>query len=227
MDGSEGERKCQMIRRLKILGLTLVAALAIVSIAAGTASADIFTAETSTVNLSGSQEGTDVFKVHGGQVNCTSVTFSEPVWPMPTSHITLTPTYSGCTFAGLAATVNMNGCVYEIWVNAGSSTEATASIGRCAGREITVTAPSKGTPKCILHIPGQLGLTSLSVTNIGAGATREITVSSNINNISYSQTKGTAETGNCATADKTTGGTYEGKATLTASLSGHIGIFLS
>jgi hypothetical protein len=49
----------------------------------------------------------------------------------------------------------------------------------------------------------------------------------NITNIKYSQTMGTSETGNCATADNTTGGTWTGTAILTGSVGGHVGIFLS
>jgi hypothetical protein len=85
-----------------------------------------------------------------------------------------------------------------------------------------------GTPKCIIHVPEQTDLTKVTGTNIGAGATREITLDINITNIKYSQTMGTAETGNCATADNTTGGTYTGAAVVTGSVAGaHVGIFLS
>jgi hypothetical protein len=122
----------------------------------------------------------------------------------------------------------MNGCTYRGNIEAGTGTKATVDILCTGTNEITVTAPSVGTKKCIVHIPAQTGLTSGTGTNIGSGSTREGTGDINITNIKYSQTSGTAETGNCATADNTTGGTYTGTAVFTGSVAGaHVGVFLS
>jgi len=217
-----------MIRNLKFLGIALVAALAMSSVFAAAASADVITSESaSSTTITGKQGGTDTFKVDGGEVKCTTVTYTGS-FSSGASSALLTPTYSGCTFAGLASTIDMNGCQYRGNIQAGSSTGATVDIVCTGSNEITVTAPSVGTKKCILHIPAQTGLTSATGTNIGSGTTREGTGDININNIKYSQTAGTAETGNCATADNTTGGTYTGTAVFTGSVSGtHVGIFLS
>jgi len=217
-----------MIRNLKFLGLALVAALAMSSVVASMASADVITSESAAVTTAtGKQEGTDVFKTHGGQVNCTTVTYTG-TFSSGASSALVAPTFSGCSYAGLAMTIDMNGCLYRINVTGGTSTEGSIDIVCTGSNEITVTAPSVGTKKCILHIPAQTDLTKVKGTNIGAGATREITLDISITNIKYSQTAGTAETGNCATADSTTGGTYEGTAIVTGSISGaHVGIFLS
>jgi hypothetical protein len=121
----------------------------------------------------------------------------------------------------------MNGCQYRINILAIGTTGSFDIV--CTGsNEITITAPAVGTKKCIKHIPAQTDLTTVTATNIGTGTTREITLDINITNIKYSQTMGTSETGNCATADNTTGGTWTGTAVFTGSVSGvHIGIFLS
>ena len=220
-----------MIRNLKFLGLALVAALAMSSVVASMASADVITSEASSTTLTGGQEGTDVFQVHGGEIKCTTVKYTGSIASNPASFATVTPTYSGCTFAGLAATVNTNGCSYKVNVTAGAGiTTGTVDVVCAEGKEITVTAPSIGTAKCIVHVPAQTGLTSGTAANVGTTTTREITLTIAINNIKYNQTAGTAETGNCATADNTTGGTYNGKALVTgenAAGTAHLGIFLS
>jgi hypothetical protein len=217
-----------MIRNLKFLGLALVAALAMSSVAVSMASADVITSESGGVtSVSGSQEGTDAFKVHGGQVNCTTVTYTGS-FSSGASSALVTPHYTTCTFAGLAATIAMNGCQYRVNVTGGTSTEGSVDIVCTGSNEITVTAPSVGKAKCIVHVPAQTDLTSGTVTKLGSGTTRELTLDINITNIKYSQTMGTAETGNCATADNTTGGTYTGTALVTGfSGATHVGIFLS
>ena len=220
-----------MTRNLRSLCAVLAAALALGLTTASMAGADAFTTEAVNVTVTGAQEGTDVMKVHGGEVKCTTVKYSASVTSTSSSQVTASPTFSGCTFAGLAGTINMNGCDYLLKVNTeAGNTTLTQDVVCPSGKEITITAPSVGTAKCIIHIPAQTGLGPASAANVGAGTTREVTITAAVTNMKYSQTAGTAETGNCATADNTTGGTYTGKALLTGeNFSGttHIGIFLS
>ncbi len=220
-----------MFCRLKFLGLALVAALAMSSIVASVASADVITTEAAPTTLTGAQGGTDVRGFHSGSTKCTTVKYTGSLSALSSSNATVTPTYSGCALLGLASTTSMNGCSFKFNVNAtAGNTTGTTDIVCPAGKEITITAPSVGTPKCIVHIPAQTGLASISYSNLGSTTTREITASLNITNLKYSQTAGTAETGNCATADNTTGGTYVGSALFTgenAAGTAHIGIFVS
>jgi hypothetical protein len=215
-----------MIRSLKLLGMALVAALTMSSVLAVAASADLMTSEKAGVTtITGQQEGTNVMKVHGGEVKCTTITYSGS-FTSGASSTTVTPTYSGCVHAGLTSTVDMNGCIYKGNITGGGSTSGSFDIVCEGTNEITVTVPSVGTKKCIIHIPPQTDLTNVTGTNIGAGTTREGTADININNIIYSQTAGTAESGNCATADNTTGGSYTGTVIFTGSVGGaHVGIF--
>ena len=218
-----------MSRKLKFLGLALVAALAMSSVAGNAASADVLTSESAmSTTLTGSQTFTDVLKVDAGEVKCGTVTYSGS-FTSPTSSILVTPFYAGCTFAGLFAAVEMNTCQFRVNFSAGTSTAGSTDIVCFPGQEITVKAPPIGTAKCVIHIPPQTGLTKVSGRNVGSGIGRELTLDININNIKYSQTAGKAETGNCATADSTTGGTYTGEDTFKGShpLEGQVGIFLS
>ena len=141
----------------------------------------------------------------------------------------VTPAYSGCTTAGIAAAVDMNGCTYRFNITGGISTGASLDIVCTGANEITVTAPAVGAiKKCIKHIPAQTDLTTITGTNIGSGTTKEVTLDINITNMKYSQTMGTSETGNCATADNTTGGSYTETSSFRGSNSGfHYGLFLS
>jgi hypothetical protein len=217
-----------MIRNLKFLGLALVAALAMSSALANMASADVLTSELAfKTTIDGKQGGTDVFKVHGGEVKCATVTYTGS-FTTGASSAEVTPTYDNCTFAGLAATIDMNECKYRISITGGTSTAGSVDIVCIGTNEITVTAPKVGTKKCIVHVAGQADLTNATVTNVGTSTTKELTLDINITNINYSQTAGMAETGNCKAAEDTTGGTYTGDATFTGSIGGvHVGIFAS
>jgi hypothetical protein len=219
-----------MIRKSKFLGAALVVALVMSSVAVTAVSGDVLTSESASVTtVTGAQGGGDGDKMtfHAGELKCTTITYAG-TFSTGASSVLVTPTYGGCTTAGLASTIDMNGCVYRINITGGTSTAASLDIVCTGTNEITVTTPSVGTKKCIKHIPAQTDLTAVSGTNIGSGTTREITVDLNITNLKYSQTTGMAETGNCTTADNTTGGIYTGDATFTGSVSSaHVGIFLS
>jgi hypothetical protein len=133
---------------------------------------------------------------------------------------------------GLASTIDMNGCDYLVHVSlTAGDTTGTVDVVCPVGQEITVTAPAVGTKKCIVHVPPQTGLTTGTGTNVGsAGPTSEITLSLALTGLKYSQTAGTAESGNCLTADNTTTGTYTGKALITGedeNTGAHIGLLLS
>jgi len=197
---------------------------------AGEAGADQLTAETATATLTASQEGTDVIKFGGGEAKCTTVKYVASALTSPATTVAITPTYSNCTFAGLAGTVAMNGCTYLMHISPSAGvTTASMDIVCPNGKEITITAPNAGTVKCIEHIPAQTGLSAATLTNVGSGATREITVAIALTELKYSQTPGTAESGNCATSDGKSDGTYTGKTLFTAEngSGAHVGIFLS
>ena len=226
------ERTHLMIRNLKFLGMALVAALAMSAVVASLASADEFKSEAENVALTGSQEKhleggvekNDRFTTDGGTVECTTADYTGTQAAKSTSSVTLTPVYSGCTFAGLSADVDMNSCDYRFTIGAATTGEVHLEC-TTAGDEITVTVGPTATPRCIIHVPPQT-IGGITYSNTGTTTTREITASINTATLHYSQTAGTGS-GACATADNTTNGSYIGAAKVTGFIgSSHFGLFV-
>ncbi len=193
------------------------------------ARADILGAETAPITMT-SFAATYSFTAHGGTVNCLSVNFKGTQKTLPTRTFTLAPSFSSCTFVGLVSKFETNGCEFLFHIYEGTSTFGSTDLVCPAGKEMTVTSPSVGTPKCILHIPPSSGMVGLNYWNWGSGTTREIEVSGSLISTTYSQTKGTAETGNCATDDGVFGNSSNFSFFLTGEKDGgseHVGMVLS
>jgi len=114
-----------MNRKLKALGLALVAISAMSAVAAPGASAVIGEHEFHTEGpsvLTGRNIGNEKFAVGtAGTVECTTSAFeSTQAGTEVSSHtfksdtLTVTPRYTGCTFGGQPATVNFNHCAYVL-----------------------------------------------------------------------------------------------------------------
>jgi hypothetical protein len=216
-----------MIRRISALGAAVAVVLAMSAIAVSMASADVMTSESAaTTTLFGDNDGvTSVLSLDGLEMKCTNDNYIGSI-SSGASQVTLTFTKSGCLWTAFAGTINPNECSYLLKIKA-LVTTGTTDIVCPAGHEITVTWPPFGKPKCIIHIPPQSNLGTVTWTNIGAGTTREMTLDLNITGLKFDQTAGTAESLNCATADNTTG-TFIGKIRLTGMVSTvHVGVFLS
>jgi len=220
-----------MTRKLKVLGLALVAVCAMSAVVAASASAVEFkSTKGTTVTLTGAQHnGEHKFTVGFGTVNCTKAKFHSEL-TTPNSVATVTAEYGKpaggeCVFAGIPAEVHMNECDFTLFAN------GNAAVDCPAGKEITVTAVQAGVTKCVVHVPAQTGLTGVTYTNVGAGETEEVTMHLDITGqIKYSQTEGTG-LGRCPTLDGATNGSYHGTATITGeetiSPFNHIGITVS
>jgi hypothetical protein len=218
-----------MTRKFKTLGLVLVSVLALSAAgASGASAATEFHYETSPVTLTGSQEGeSNAFDVQFGEVKCGTAKYTGKT-PTGTVDITVTISvlFENCTFAGVASTVDLNGCHFLIHLqNVPVPFRIIIDVVCPAGQEITVT----GGTKCTLHIPAQTGLGPATVTNIGAGATREVTAAlAGIQNITYTQTPGTG-VGKCSSITSSTG-KYTGTSTFTGENeagTAHIGVFVA
>jgi hypothetical protein len=226
-----------MMRNLKVLGLALVAVFAMSAVAASMASADDLTSEVSPVTLTGAQEENDVLTTTAGNISCKEIKYKGTA-VTPTTTVSVTPEYpeksggvTNCTALGFPMLVDVNGCSYLFHIGAGVTT-GTLDIVCPAGKEITVTVNYLSTVKCIIHVPAQTGLGPVTYTNVGSGATREITVSAKITNLKYSHTRPAGEPGlgACTTGSGTTG-SYNGKVIVTGEKDNggteHVGIFLS
>jgi hypothetical protein len=217
------------MRNLKVLGLALMAMFAMSAVAATAASADDFTAEKYPVTLTGANSTpNDQFVTTTGIVNCKKASYVGTV-SGPTTSVSATPAYSECTAFGFPAIIDVNNCKYVF--NIGAGTTGDADLTCEAGKSVTVTAIGAGTVKCTVHVLPQSDIAgTVTYTNVGAGATREIELHAALSGIDYSHTKGTG-VGAC-TAGSATNGTLTASGKVTgeedkASGALHIGIFLS
>jgi hypothetical protein len=199
----------QMIRNLKVFGLAVVALVAMTAVAASAASAAEFHAENEPVIYEGSQVTQHVFKVTTGLVRCNVATFKGTNSSKTTTTTTLEPTYTGCTAFGVKATVAVNGCKYVFHSEAGETSPypVKADVECPAGKKIVVTPVGIA---CIVEVGNQTGLTGITLTNVGAGTTREINAGiAVVSQIKYD------EVGlECVGKAGETTGTYEGTANI-------------
>ena len=213
-----------MMRNLKVLGTAVVAVLAMSAFVASAASADTFQSEGGVkASLTGAQVTTNILKTTAGSAECKTATFTATT-ASGVSEVPAVPAYSSCTCIGIACTVSMNGCSYVLRINGAGSTTGTADVVCPEGKEITLTSA-----KCIVHVPAQAGLATVTYSNSGATTTREVVLTLNIAGIKYSHTKVGEGIGSCTSGSGTTG-TLTGSVKATGVTDGtatHVGIFVA
>lgn len=201
-----------MNHALKVLGLSLLAALALGGLTASAASAEffVFTSETEKSTLSGEQSGASTFKVDAGSFKCESATFIGEMEQEGAVELALAPEYKSCSFAGVSGSeVAMHSCHYIFRV---VSREGTTNKGDgvvdCeeAGDKITFTAKVAGVTKCTVDVREQESLSEIKFEN--EGSPQKVKAIINLSGVKYEQTAGTG-LGACAKAENTTNGTYE------------------
>lgn len=174
----------------KLLALAVgVGLLAVMAVGASSASAEgpgIFECEQYTCFSEGTNTNTHEFTTNSGTVKCTTATFTDELTAAST-WVKAQAVYSNCKFKiGMVepeATVNMGSCEYEF--HAGEHISATEHRGtvdvinkpgeNCAASPITITA---GT--CVVTVSSQTGRGPIKYVNEGAGATRHVIVTSEI-----------------------------------------------
>ena len=169
-----------MTRSLKALGLALVAALALTALAVSSASAAEFHSESEHTSLTGSQEVRNTFSVNAGTVHCETATFSGTSNSATTTELKIVPTFQGCkittvTLETLEAVVDWPHC----WIILTPS--GIKHIGCTISLTIRVTAPL-----CTITVHPQT-ISSDDFTNVGAGTTRSVTLTSTATGIAYTQ----------------------------------------
>jgi hypothetical protein len=164
-----------MIRKIKTLGIAVVAVLALSAVVASAASATNFTASSyPTAASATSSKGNDDFKTEAGSVEC-HASFAVAALSAPSETVTVTPTYTECVaFGFLNATVNMNGCDYTFYTN------GNVDLNCPAGKSVVITAST-----CEVSIGAQKGLKSVALANSGSG----ISAKANVGGIAYTVTK--------------------------------------
>lgn len=164
-----------MTRTLKLIGLSALAMLALTAMAAS-AQAKLFHAEEAPVFVTGEQEESSSFTSHAGTITCKKGHFEGSSETATTETLTITPSYSECTFLGVVGVaVNMNGCDYLFNANGHVSVSGT----NCAAAPISFSALG-----CTVTI-GPQTLTEAVYTNKGEGTTRDVTVTPNVAGITH------------------------------------------
>lgn len=194
-----------MTGKFRNLGLALIAVLALGTVGASAALATEtpeFTAGKSTVAsaqkliLQGSSTATQTQDMFGSSTSCTSSALTGTV-SVPSSTVTLTPSYAGCTaFGTFPSTVITNGCDYlfhvektEEGVNAYlSSVDIVCPAGKAIEINIYLSGKDEGTPSCLLKMGSQSGLKSVTF-KVDAGTPDDITLGGTIEKIAMTQTR--------------------------------------
>jgi hypothetical protein len=174
-----------MIRNFKVLGLTLVAMFAMIAMSASAASAAEFRhegGEVSRVIANNTGEGAHVFTAGLiGSISCSTATFTGTSYvTSPQATITVSPSYSGCTFLGISnVKVNMEECTYRFNTPTGSG-PYTGSVTIICPENKKINFEASG---CKVEV-GPQTVESVSHTN-QAGPPKSVTVKSNVTKITY------------------------------------------
>jgi hypothetical protein len=206
-----------MIRNLKVLGLAMVAVLAMSAMVASAASAHEFKSESSSTTLTGEQVGEHVFTAEGNEVKCTAAKFTGTQSGTEADEVQVHPTYGAaakegatCKFSALTATVNTGSCDYRFDSETDANGHATTKVV-CTSGSITISLSG-----CTITIGAQTVDQGVSFTNEGSGASRDVKVTATATGIDYS-----ASGFGCSLAGIKTGahtdGTYNGTTTVKGS----------
>jgi hypothetical protein len=193
-----------MTRKLKVLGLALVAVLAMTAVLASAAQATTtFTASESSGTVKATQTTEQVFTTEAGTVKCKTATQEGSFSSKSFTSLEVAPAYKECSaFGFLSATVTPGTCKYKFTGQA-SGTLATVDIV-CPSGDITVT-----TFGCVIHVEPQTGLNHVLFSN-KAG---DVEATATISKVKYTATSGCPNGANGTTSD----GTLTGGATVSAS----------
>jgi hypothetical protein len=200
-----------MIRSIRILGLGLLATLAVSAAAAPAASANpFFHSEFAGIFLTGGQTGivANTLTTDLGEMKCKVVRFTGTQGAMTTTTMTLKPNYEECKMAGENAVVTLNGCRYTFHLEEQAEPiEARMGI-ECpfAGGKIEIHVGEE----CTITVPAQEPRNTVTFTNEGEGTTRSVVADLNVSGIHYVE-----HGAGCASENLTTeNGTYTGIITI-------------
>jgi hypothetical protein len=212
-----------MTRNLKILGLSVLAGLALSATSASPASASPkFHSEFAGIFLTGGQTGVvaNVLTTDLGEMKCNVVKFNGTQAAMTTTTMTLTPKYEECKIGGENAVVTMHGCNYTFHLEEQEEpVEARMGIECPVGQKIEID-----TAECTTTISPQEPRKTVTFTNEGEGTTRSVIADLNVTGIHYIE-----HGAGCASQKETTeNGTYTGVITVKGedSEENHVGIWV-
>jgi hypothetical protein len=174
-----------------------------------------YDSEIELTTISGAQTETHESATDVGTIKCTATSFSgtqlggtKEAGVHATETLTVHPTSSGCTLAGVAVTITTTGCNYK--VAEAVSKQAAATLVCEAGKEIV--AKDKLGLGCEVKFGSQTASGQITFTNAGAAKTRDVSWKAALTGLAYSWTAG------CPNAEgkpgSNTNGTYKGTETV-------------
>jgi hypothetical protein len=206
-------------KRLSVAILAIAAALAVSAVGSTAASAGTFKADSYPATIKGEQSTQLLFTGVVGTWKCTKLAMVGEL-AAASGSLTLAPQYEGCSWAGIAATISMNGCTYKF--NAGETVEGketkvkgTMDIVCPAGKEMVLVL-NGGT--CTIRIAAQTSLNSVILETAGAPA--DVSLVFNVTGIKYVVENGAIPCPNSPANGTYTNGSLAGSETLQAEASG-------
>jgi hypothetical protein len=175
----------------------------------------VFKAEKYPAKLTGTALEFHVFGFNSSW-KCTSVTFSGSLTES-SSTLTLSPTYSGCTFFGLAVSANTNGCTYLLHLVEAEKEDvfrSTIDLSCPAGKEIQFSQALTG---CSWSFGTQTALGKVTATDLTASKPKNLQLTFEVSNIKYTEKKGS---GPWCSEGLFTNGQYAGQETLVGDTEG-------
>ena len=157
-----------MNRKIKALGLALVAALALNAVMASTASAQFTSSSTHTI-YSGVQEGNLLFTAGEGfgSMKCTTVTVAGTSSSTNAADLTITPTYAGCSDS-FGRTVHVDNTLTYTFTKTGTSGGTPIGSIHISG-SLTLTTTSSGSVVCTVHFIAPQTVNGITYHNSGSG----------------------------------------------------------
>jgi hypothetical protein len=211
-----------MNRKIKALGLALVAGLAVMALVASlghateeeewqnpkrfqtpAASAD------KPATVTGVHASTPTFTIGKKEVVCESAHLAGQMSAQEVPELTMTPSYGGCKTESLKVDFEFNGCDYLFTLTGGTVEtpgEGTHTRGpldiKCPpGKSIAIKVTLGGSTLCTITVPEQKpGEPEIDQKNIGTGFSREIQLTFTVKEVHYQVTGGF---GGCGEIGKT------------------------
>jgi hypothetical protein len=137
-------------------------------------------AESYPVNLSGSQKAASekILGTNTGDISCKTAVFNSSLGEA-SSTLSINPAFSECQAFGFTATVKMNNCRYVVNVATGK-----ADIACPEGAKIEIISAFNS---CNTTVPAQSNLEGVTVSNVGSGFNRGVSVQLSLKGVTYSQ----------------------------------------
>lgn len=165
-----------MKHKVKALGLALLTTAVVGIFSAPTISAATFRSEEAHHTISGTGIGVDIIQTNAGLTQCKKTSFVGTGATFAEARKKVVSIYKECTAFGFVnATIDVNSCQYEF-----SGENSNLQI-ICGASPITITAFN-----CWVTIGSQTR-SGVTYTNTGAGTTRDIDLSVNVEGLSYTQ----------------------------------------